>query len=179
MIEFIEDTNSGYLHRTYLNAKGADATLLFAVDNTTSGEKCTLTACSKYNKKAFAFDINDNGRLGESQQDKINECIKTLKEENLCNLNIAGNGMYTFGKHNIPQERVDELVYNFLKHLIDNGCTIKSVRSGGQTGADEAGLKAGERLGLKTVCLCPRTWRFRGASGIDIADKELFIKRFE
>ena len=54
---------------------------------------------------------------------------------------------------------------------------ITDIRSGGQTGADESGLKAAVKLGIKAICLCPKGWRFRIATE-DISDKVLFKKRF-
>ena len=82
-------------------------------------------------------------------------------------------------KFNIEQERVDELVYNVLKWFIDNGLIIETIRSGGQTGVDEAGLKAGEKLGLETICLFPHGWRLRNKEGKDIKDENFFKGRFK
>ena len=66
-----------------------------------------------------------------------------------------------------------------LHYLIESGCNIQKVRSGGQTGADEAGLVAGERLGLETTSLCPKGWRFRTANGEDIRDEKAYKARFK
>lgn len=102
-----------------------------------------------------------------------------IQKNNINSLNIAGNGIYTFNQDGITQERVNDLVYNVLHYLIEHGCNIQKVRSGGQTGADEAGLVAGERLGLETTSLCPKGWRFRNVKGEDIQDEQAYKARFK
>ena len=53
------------------------------------------------------------------------------------------------------------------------------VRSGGQTGIDEAGIKAAHKMNLKCSILAPKDFRMTPAQGEDIFDKELFIARFQ
>lgn len=178
MIELFEDSSCGYPHRTYRNAELSDITIAFAIDFSTAGEKLTTIACEKANKPIFKFQINERGRLGDGESEKIEALIIHIKENNVKNINIAGNGIYSFNKHGITQERIDSLVTNFIAHLLERGCKIETIRSGGQTGADEAGLKAALALGIKAICLCPKKYRFRDANGTDIYSKEEFLKRF-
>lgn len=93
-------------------------------------------------------------------------------------LNIAGNGIYSL-KEKFTQKDIDDFIYEFLKTLIFEyyGEPV-SIRSGGQTGVDEAALKAGDKLGLETICLAPKHWLFRDERGIDIMSEQLFLKRF-
>lgn len=179
MIEFAQDACSNYQHRTFLNIELSEATLVFAVDLTTPGEKCTKNYASVCEKKLFSFVIGENGRLDNSNRGVLSSALEYIKNNNITILNIAGNGIYTFSAHGITQQRVNELVYNVLKYLIDNGCNLKKVRSGGQTGADEAGLVAGDKLGLETVSFCPKGWRFRTADGKDVKSEELYKARFK
>ena len=58
------------------------------------------------------------------------------------------------------------------------GISISEVRSGGQTGIDEAGIKAAMSLGIKASILAPQGYRFRNKEGKDVSNKEEFIKRF-
>lgn len=178
MIEFIEDRCTNYQHRTFLNVDNAEFTLIFAADLTTAGEKCTLNACRNCERPVASFLIGRDGRISDDQVGKLNTCIEYLKENKCTSLNIAGNGIYTFIKYGVSQERLNDLVTNFIHHLISTGCNITSLRSGGQTGADEAGLVAGDRLGLKTICLCPKGWRFRDVHNQDIKSEKLFKERF-
>lgn len=143
------------------------------------GEKCTVKAVKTANKQILQLKINKNGKISSVFKDVIVGFVKLFKENNWTSINIAGNGIYTLSQHNITQIRVDEIVFNLIKYLIDNGCDVKVIRSGGQTGVDESGLKTGEKLGLKTICLAPKGWRFRGVNGKDISDEKLFKKRFE
>lgn len=178
MISFVLDRCSNYQHRTFHNIELSDMTLIFAIDLTTAGEKCTLNFCNTCEKKVFVFNVKENGRMDTSQQDLISEVVTYIKENKVKSINIAGNGIYTFNKHGISQERVNELVYNLLNYLIEQGCDIETIRSGGQTGADEAGLMAGDKLCLETICRCPKGWRFRNADGQDITSEEEFKARF-
>jgi hypothetical protein len=179
MITFIEDRCTNYQHRTFLNVDRAEFTLIFAADLTTAGEKCTLNACRNCERPVASFLIGTDGRISSDQEDKLKTCIEYMKENNVTSINIAGNGIYTFAKFGVTQERLNNLVANFIRHLISTGCNITSLRSGGQTGADEAGLVAGDRLGLITICLCPKGWRFRDINNQDVKSEELFKGRFQ
>ena len=179
MITFIEDRCRNYQHRTFINADQSQATLAFAIDYTTAGEKCTMNACRNCERPMFMFVINAQGKLGAKENSEIIEkCKSSLLENNITSINIAGNGIYTFKKFEVTQDRLNDLVTNLLKYLIDSGCKLEKVRSGGQTGADEAGLVAGDRLGLETLCLCPRGWRFRDEYNNDIQSESMFKSRF-
>lgn len=107
------------------------------------------------------------------------ELVNYIYENKITSINIAGNGIYTFNKYGITQQRINKLVYNFLKFINTGKWSIKQVRSGGQTGADEAGLVAGDKLGLETTSLCPKGWRFRTADGEDIKSEEKYKARFK
>ena len=84
----------------------------------------------------------------------------------------------TLNKYGISQNECDEIVYNFLYKLRhDYGCSFIEIRSGGQTGFDESGIKASIMLGIKTICCFPKGWRYRALSG-DISNEESFKQRF-
>jgi hypothetical protein len=55
---------------------------------------------------------------------------------------------------------------------------ITSIRTGGQTGIDEAGAKAGLRLGIPTTVLAPKGWTFRDINSKDISNEKQFKDRF-
>ncbi len=83
-------------------------------------------------------------------------------------MNIAGNGLYTLVQYRWTQARINQWVYDVLK-LVHHTADLRTVRSGGQTGVDLAGLVAGCALGLPTTGLFPRGFRQRDAEGIDIS----------
>lgn len=178
MITFIEDRCSNYQHRTFMNVELAEVTIIFAIDLTTAGEKCTLNYCRICEKPVFVFNINENGKIGYEQGKKLAELVNYIHDNKIKSVNIAGNGIYTFNKYGITQERLNELVYNFLTFINTSEWSIQQVRSGGQTGADEAGLVAGDRLGVETISLCPKGWRFRTADGKDMTDEKAYKERF-
>lgn len=180
MITFIEDTSEGYSHRTYENARLADATLAFAADFETSGEKMTKKAAEKYGKvycQIPLLDVDSNNEL-KKLYNIVREVAKVLKENDCHSLNIAGNGMSRLVRHKITQHKCDSIVQTTIVQLMMNGVEITEIRSGGQTGADESGIKVANNLGINTICLCPKGWRFRTATE-DISNEELFKKRFD
>ena len=96
-------------------------------------------------------------------------------------LNIAGNGIYTM-KGKYTQQQVDNFTYDLLKAVTESPNLInkiESIRTGGQTGFDEAGAKAGIRLGIPTIILAPKGWKFRDVSGTDISNEQAFKVRFD
>ena len=63
--------------------------------------------------------------------------------------------------------------------LSENGLNIAEVRSGGQTGVDEAGVKAADALGIKWSILAPKDYWFRDVNNKNISGREAFMARFE
>lgn len=180
---FREYTAGGYSARTYENARQADLTLAFATDFTTAGERCTANAAGK----AYIPTIL-NGRPTEELTAQLvtdinmKSRILGIDKSNL-RLNIAGNGIYTLIKSGYTQYDTDKLIAGLLSGIQDHdGIHISSIRSGGQTGVDEAGIKAGRALGLPTTVLAPRGWAFRvvdrNGNHRDIYDERAFKARF-
>ncbi|MBR6516915.1 MAG: hypothetical protein IKT40_08785 [Bacilli bacterium] len=172
MIQFIEDSSRNYAHRTYINAASADLTMAFAADFNSSGELCTENAVKKANKKLVQFPMNI---------EEINKMLPNVIEyiKDCKTLNVAGNGLSRLCHHNITQEMSDNIVlYTLEKLKNDYGIEFETIRSGGQTGADESGLKAAVKIGTKEIiCLCPKNWRFRDEKQ-DYSDENLFKSRF-
>lgn len=172
---FEEEQTSGYANRTRKNAS-ADATIAFAIDFNTAGERLTKNSVLEQGKKYISIDLK-NESLG--RKDFANKIVEELNSVNAKTLNIAGNGIYTFKTLN--QEYLDDYVYSILKIVIENPNLknkIESIRSGGQTGIDEAGTKAGIKLGLKTLTLAPKGWIFRNVDNKDISNEQQFKARF-
>ena len=185
MIKFYEDTSNGYTSRTRKNVLASDITIAFAVNENTGGETQTAGFANSANIPFFSFKIDQKDHTIKKTpfnlaqiEAIVEECESGMSEHKVPVINVAGNGIQRFIQCGMTQERVDELVYNFLKYLAkDRRCNFK-VRSGGQSGADEAGLKAGDKLGLDTICLAPKGWRFKDSSNRDIYNEEEFKKRF-
>ena len=179
-------SEGGYQKRTYENAQAdeVDFTLAFAVDFSTHGEKCTAKAAGD-SLIAVDLPLKESGGLDISQKavgrvaDQIAEC---LPEEYLngqsCGVNIAGNGIYTLKKHGVVQEDMDRFMCAVGRTLQERGVMFSSVRSGGQTGVDEAGAAMGKALGIDTTVHAPNDWAFRGENGKDIKDRKAFESRF-
>ena len=70
-----------------------------------------------------------------------------------------------------------EVFFRELTAALD-GHPVLAVRSGGQTGFDEAGVKAAHRLGMNCSVLAPKDWRMTPAEGDDIYGREAFTARF-
>jgi len=102
-----------------------------------------------------------------------------LNSVNAKTLNIAGNGIYTMKQYS--QEQIDDFTYKLLKAVLESpelNTKIDSIRSGGQSGFDEAGAKAGYKLGIKTLVLAPKGYTFRDVNSKDISNEKLFKDRF-
>lgn len=171
--QFIEIPGS-YPTRTAKNINEADGTLIFYVNANTPGEKLTLRVLTELKKPYLQVKLIVNKI--ENKFDKPSISLqKFIDKYKIKTLNIAGNSISRF--KNLTQEELDQLIFDFLNHC-SNIKNLDLIQSGGQSGADTAGIKAGIKLGIKTKVNAPGKWLFRDKDGNDIADKELFIKRF-
>jgi len=185
-INFLESKSSDYSDRTRKNAS-ADATIAIAnyiteskdTDNKAStGEKLTKKVVREQGKKYIAVPIEEGFPIINDKL--VDTIVSKLNSVNAKTLNIAGNGIYTL-KGKYTQQQIDKFTYELLKAIIESPklkTKIESIRTGGQTGFDEAGAKAGSKLGIPTTILAPKGWKFRTLDG-DISDKSAFMKRFE
>jgi hypothetical protein len=175
MIQFVECPHSGYKARTMENAS-ADVTIAIAKNFTTAGEVLTATSVKNLGKGYipvkydFIDDIN-----------QLTSVLHRILEYKTEVINIAGNGIYTLKE---DQELTDLNVLIFLTRLFTirlNTLNIPfplMIRSGGQTGIDEAGLKAAVKLGIPALCYAPKGWTFRNINSKDISNEQLFKARF-
>lgn len=170
MITFQEHTETGYAMRTWDNARLSDLTIAFAIDFTTPGEILTRKAAYGKCEQISILDLLKDDNIPAYY------IIEKYHVPHIKHLNIAGAGIYNLKKV-LNQEVVDQLIFHFIKNLHVNMDGF-SIRSGGQSGVDEAALKAGDKLGLETTCLAPKHWMFRGINGKDICNQSLFLKRF-
>jgi len=177
MINFIQHKYNGYPPRTYSNAT-ADATIAFAFDFNTAGEKLTKSAVKKHGKLYIPIFLT-KFEVDEFTEQKTAE---QLSLHNVSSLNIAGNGLYSIykklGGREDYQEYADAFVHIFISRILNLYDGIKQIRTGGQTGFDESGAKAGDSLQIPTTVMAPKGWMFRNKEGIDIVDEKLFKSRF-
>ena len=184
-IKFEEHPSTNYADRTKINAS-SDATIALATDFTSAGEKATKNSVEQQGKKYIPIDLNKGLDV---TQERVNKLVQMLNEsagkdlfaKKEISLNIAGNGIYTM-KGRYTQEQVDDFTYQLLKKAIESPdlkVKISSINTGGQTGLDEAGAKAGLKLGIPTKILAPKGWKFRDINGNDISDEKRFKDRFK
>jgi len=177
-IIFEKDDSTGYRERTIKNAS-ADATIAIAVDFNSAGEILTKNSVLNQGKVYMPIDGNKL-EVTKERVDKIVNALNSIGKDEI-SLNIAGNGIYTM-KGKYTQEQVDKFTYDLLKAIVESSdlkVKISSIRTGGQTGFDEAGAKAGMKLGIPTTVLAPKGWKFRDINGKDISDEKKFKERFE
>lgn len=180
-ITFKEHSSTHYAARTKENAS-KDATLAIAEDFNSLGEKATKKLVLEQKKQYFAMPIDK--WIVANQEVKNNvifSIVKRLNDVNAKTLNIAGNGIYTL-KGKYTQKEVDQYTYDILKAIINHPNLknkIESVVTGGQTGFDEAGAKAAQRLGIPTIINAPKGWKFRDINGKDISNEKAFKARFD
>ena len=187
-IEIKTSKAKGYRQRTIENASAADVTVAIACDLYTAGEILTRNAVLNAKKiyipvKLNSADINKWSEVYAAAKKIVFDLRRQeLDLDNGIKLNIAGNGLATFPSE-ISQEDIDLFVARTLlvvQHETMGG--ISQVRSGGQTGIDEAGVKAADILGIKAVVNGPADFCFRIRSGsryLDIKNQNQFVQRFD
>ena len=182
---FSTSRGTNYPQRTRENADWSDITLALATDFNTRGEKLTKrVAGDKYISSPLPSDDNsdylpyDNEAAYEFYAKQIYEELKKKGKTSNIKLNIAGNGIYSL-KGFATQEELNDYVTNLLKSLQNLGITISEIRSGGQTGVDEAGIVAAQRLNITNEIHSTSDFKFRDVNGRDISDETQFKARFQ
>lgn len=168
-INFITTPSKNYADRTKANAEWSDITMALAEDFNTAGERLTKTVAG--NKYVSANISNDVNTIVNSI---YNQLISKGKTKDI-KLNIAGNGIYSL---KYTQSQYDAKLIDIIKGLQAKGVTISEIRSGGQTGIDEAGAKAGQFLNIKTTITSTSDFKFRNKQGVDISNEQTFKARF-
>lgn len=169
---FSTSGNNSYPSRTRENANWSDITIALAQNFNTAGERLTKNAArNKYVSFTLAAESNDASEIAENLYNQIRTKGKT---DNL-KINIAGNGIYSMKQ---SQSYYNDLMTQILMKLQDMGVTISEIRSGGQTGIDEAGIIAARRLGIPNEVHSTANFMFRDKSGKDISDEQAFKDRF-
>lgn len=159
MIQLVEHKSSSYAPRTYHNAYQG-VTLAIAVDFTTAGEKLTTKAAGD---KIVHLDARN---FATSWLPAARKLYKLLVDNDCRVVNVAGNGIYTYAKHGITQVTVNDMVRQVL-HQIDTHWPLEKVVSGGQSGADLAGLVAAAKIGIPCVGTWPNGFKMRFEDGVD------------
>lgn len=173
MINVIEHTTASYPGRTAINVRDSDGTIAFAYKFDSPGEKLTEKMCKQYNKPILKIQLRDPLRDVDEVATHI---IDWLKKYNIKHINVAGNGIRTM-QGIFTQEILDTYLYKIFKKVLES-YQLEHGRSGGQTGADEAGVKALDQLGIETTIVYPKGYRIRTLTE-DIYDKDIAAKRFE
>lgn len=161
MINIREHSSSSYAPRTWHNA-AQGVTLAVAVDFSTAGEKLTTKAAQKQGIVHLDARNFATGWLPAAR-----ELYTKLKDKDLRVINVAGNGIYTYAKHGFTQEGVNRMVQMVLDQVHQHW-KLEHVVSGGQTGADIAGLIAAAHLDIDCTGMWPKGYKMRFEDGIDV-----------
>lgn len=164
-IQITTSSKTGYRDRTIENAAAAELTLAFAIDFTTAGEKLTRNAVSEAKRTYLPIQLDESNikewSAAHRAADQIIPVLQQLNTGAGVSINIAGNGMATFSS-DIQQSDLDIFMARTLmiaQHKTQGA--ISRVRSGGQTGIDEAGVKAADALGIPALAHGPADYRLR------------------
>ncbi|HHH9441330.1 TPA: hypothetical protein ACP32N_003269 [Pseudomonas aeruginosa] len=158
MLEIRQHASPHYAKRTWENALGADLTVAFAADYSTRGELLTHRAAGE----AYVAIP-----LSTAPAQAADLLIAAMAAREAATLNIAGNGICTLAKHGWTQESVNSWVFQVLRTVVRKH-PITHVRSGGQTGADIAGLVAAHALGIDCLGLLPKRYLQRSLDNVDV-----------
>lgn len=164
-----EHKSSSYAPRTYVNAAAGDVTIALAVDHNTAGEKCTHKAVAA--AKSHILKLAPDRKSIENAR----AVYHFFKHHNAKTINIAGNGIYTWGKKDWTQEQINLYLYNMLK-LVHTHWPIEKIVSGGQTGTDIAGAVVAVKLGIDCELTYPKGFKMRFEDGKDVDMSEYFVR---
>lgn len=176
----IHTVGKSYKERTEYNAKNSHITIAFASDFTSPGEKLTKQLAGN---KYFPVFLNiSNGVIVNDPREAAENFLKKLRflykdnpgviDEEFV-INIAGNTLAHLG---IKQETLNNYVTAVLRNILnlrkkDNTPLFKSIKiiSGGQTGADEAGIIAAQNcLILNWEINAPENYIYQNSYGVTI-----------
>ena len=163
LTKFTELPFKGYARRTqYTAGEASDFTIAFATDFNTAGEKLTAkVAKGKY----CAINIRDTNVNAAKQ---IVHAMSKVKTE-IDILNIAGNGIYTFG---MPTQAALNMHLVAVFKALEKAQVLCRVISGGQTGVDWAALVAATYLGIPCEGFFPKGFMQRDIKGRDFLQTE-------
>lgn len=161
MINVLEHKSSSYAPRTWHNA-AQGVTLAIAVDFSTAGEKLTTKAAQKN-----GIVHVDARNFATSWLPSARKLYKMLKDSNCRVVNVAGNGIYTFSKYWFDQKTVNHMVYEILNQVHQHW-KLDHIVSGGQSGADIAGLIAASQLDIDCTGMWPAGYKMRFENGVDV-----------
>lgn len=161
--KFTELPFKGYARRTqYTAGEASDFTIAFATDFNTAGEKLTAKIAGK---KYCAINIRDTHVNAAKQI--VHAMRRVRKEVDI--LNIAGNGIYTFGMP--TQESLNWHLISVFK-ILEKTLPMCKIISGGQTGVDWAALVAASYLGIPCEGFFPKGFMQRDITGRDFLQTE-------
>jgi hypothetical protein len=177
-IEFIESDSTNYEVRTRINASQSDFTIAYAANHNSWGEQATQREVANAKREIYKFGVTFGNDV--ERANRLATLVERYNGQEV-EINIAGNGEYQKG---MPSTQLlTEEIAKDLAFLQKKGVGIIAIRSGGQTGADEAGVKAAVQLGIPAKVVAPKTWKFRtgsaGGAKTDRTGKEAFLARFE
>ena len=192
MIAFTTNDKPGYADRTRINVICSDITVAIAADLDSAGEILTRKIAYEKGLPYIAVEFcTQSSKPTHSRADVLNisSTIRSASRFGTSfNLNVAGNGLSRLNKHSkyksdhiqkLCDEFAVRLIADVVEELKESGNHFSLIRSGGQTGFDESGLKAATKLGIPALCHAPADWRFRPGDGFDICDEMKFKARFD
>ena len=176
----MESYSPKFHDRTVENARWADFTVAFAVDFTSPGERLTATAAGN---EYLPFDLpHDGAGLEDYALRRRMAIILSHRLESMTEpvrLNVAGSTAAELARHGISQEQADAFVTDVLGRAVDEGLRIQELRTGGQSGIDEAGTKAALALGIPAYQVVPRGFLYLDESGKPHWNRDSFLSRFD
>lgn len=181
----MEDSARNYGHRTWANAAWSDITLALATDFSSPGEITTRRAAGdKYLRYQLTRNLKRLTTFNQEGQRAARKIARMIREhtcykEDGIRLNIAGNGLVTLLKSGVDTRTVAAFIGLIFSACKEEGVKILEVRSGGQSGVDEAGIIAAQRAKMQCSILAPKGFRWRDKKGDEKEGKTAFVNRFK
>lgn len=137
-----EMQSRSYKDRTYANVKNSDATIRFASDWNSPGERCTANAIRQFGKPSLDISRDD--------PPKPQNVVQWLIDNDVQTLNIAGNSESTSPGIGKLAEKYLQKVFTLLNPNLGRVSTLQKLMEQG-----------GDDIGIPTPVGCeynPRTW---------------------
>ena len=180
VIEVIEHNESGYVGRTRECFNRGDLTVLIVRDENSGGSRLVRSMGDSTKKPIFEFKLSGTN-LTDGTLDRLVDALATLQPKTI---NFAGNGLGTLNKsaaNTVSQSVLDKHLDKIFTAVFKNEKLAGknfTVVSGGQTGIDEAALKAASKHLGKAICIAPKDFIFQDIHNKTQKGKDSFLSRF-
>jgi hypothetical protein len=154
------------------NTRSAEGTLsfVFKADNNTKKIK---QFAEKYERGFLEIDISSGYVVTDEMVDSI---VDFINSRDIKTLHITGNNV--FGLFDKNQTVANEFMQELLSKVKDAGGEISTLIARGESGIQEAAIKAADMLDITTTIRAPKNYSYTTKLNTIVEGEENFLRRF-